>query len=128
MKLFKLIACLIFLSTFSFGQVFVGGLDINSADSIKIVEVYVNRRALRNIVHVSVDFGQRDNLNAMSIGNRSDDMLILEPETKKRMVFTSTAAVLNFFERNGWKYINGFADNTPDKAGYYYHFRKRQIK
>ena len=127
MKLFKLIACLIFLSTFFFGQIFVGGLDLNSADSIRIVEVYVNRRALRNIVHVSVDFGQRDNVCAECLGTRGDN-LVLEPETKRKMAFVSTAGMLNFFERNGGEYVNGFADIAPHKAGYYYHFRKRQVK
>ena len=128
MKSLILLASLISLSTFSFGQIFVGDVDINRVDSIKIVEVYVNRRALRNIVHGYVDLGQRDNSNAQSLGNRSDDLLILESETNKKMIFISTGSVLNFFERNGWEYINGFAENTTDAAGYYYHFRKRQAK
>ena len=113
------------MSTLGFGQIWVGDVNINQEDSIKIVEVYVNRRALKNIVHVYVDFGQRDNMNAMSLGNRSDDLLILDPETKRKKVFISTSAVLNFFEKNGWEYINGFAENSPENAGSYYHFRKR---
>ncbi|MEO6686162.1 MAG: hypothetical protein ABIN24_09360 [Dyadobacter sp.] len=123
-----LLLSLTLMSKLCFGQILVGNVDINRVDSIRIVELYVNRRALKNIVHVYVDFGQRDNLNAMSVGNRSDDLLIVEPLTKKKMVFTSTGAVLNFFERNGWEYINGFAENTGGTAGNYYHFRKRDQK
>ncbi|TDE09590.1 hypothetical protein [Dyadobacter psychrotolerans] len=127
MKSFILLAILFCLSTLCFGQILVGDVDINQVDSIKIAEVYVNRRAVKNVVHVYVDFGQRDNLNAKSVGNRIDDLLILDPETKRKMVFKSTGSVLNFFERKGWEYINGFAENTPDGSGYYY-FRKRLSK
>lgn len=128
MKSFILSAILVFLSTLSFGQIFVGDVDINLVDSIKIVEVYVDRRAFKNIVHVYVDYGQKDNLNAISIGNRSSYLLVLEPVTKRKKVFISTGGVLNFFERNGWEYINGFAENGPDIGGNYYHFRKRAVK
>ena len=125
MKQFVLLAGLTFMSTLAFGQIWVGEVNINQEDSIRIVEVYVNRRALKNVIHVYVDYGQRDNMNAMSLGSRSDDLLILDPETKRKKVFISTSAVLNFFEKNGWEYINGFAENIPESAGNYYHFRKR---
>ena len=128
MKQFISFVCLALVSTMGYGQILVGQVDINKTDSIRIVEVYINRQALKNIVHVYVDFGQRDNLAAGNLGIRSDDLLILEPDTKRRKVFTSTAAVLNFFERNGWDYLNGFAENEPDTPGYYYHFRKRVAK
>jgi hypothetical protein len=125
MKQFIFLSLLLLVSTLGFGQILVGDVDINREDSIRIIEVYVDRKAFKNIVHVYVDYGQRDNLNALSLGNKSDDLLIVDSESKKKKVFISSGAVLNFFEKNGWEYINGFAENTSETAGNYYHFRKR---
>ena len=125
MRQFIFLSFFLLVSTLGFGQILVGGVDINREDSIRIIEVYVDRRAFKNIVHVYVDYGQRDNLNALSLGNKSDDLLIVDSESKKKKVFISSGAVLNFFEKNGWEYINGFAENAPGAAGSYYHFRKK---
>jgi hypothetical protein len=126
MKRLLLVGCLALTSSFTFGQIIVGGVDINRADSVKIIEVYVNRRALRDLVHVYVDYGQKDNFNAQSLGNSNDVLVILDPETNKKKVFKSTAAVLNFFEKNGWEYTNSLIENTPETSGYYYYFKRRQ--
>jgi hypothetical protein len=127
MKRFLLIGCLALMSSFTFGQIVVGDVDINRADSVKIVEVYVNRRAFRNLVHVYVDYGQKDNFNAQSLGNLNDGLVIMDPLTNRKKVFKSTVAVLNFFESNGWEYMNSLIENTPETSGYYYYFRRRQV-
>ncbi|GGB97463.1 hypothetical protein [Dyadobacter sediminis] len=126
MKPYLLLALFSILPACCSAQIFVGDVDINRADSIKIVEVYINRRVLRNMVNVYVDYGQKDNFNAQSLGYRTDNLIIMQPETKKKMVFKSTAAVLNFFERNHWEYLDGFAENAAADSGYYYYFKKRQ--
>ena len=126
MKRFLLIGCMAMVPSFTFGQIVVGEVDINRADSVKIVEVYVDRRAFKNLVHVYVDFGQKDNFNARSLGNSSEDLVIMDTGTKKKKVFKSTAAVLNFFEKNGWEYMNGMIENTSETSGHYYYFRRRQ--
>jgi hypothetical protein len=125
MRRFLLVGCLALMSSVTFGQIIVGGVDINRADSVKIIEVYINRSAFKNVVHVYVDFGQKDNFNAMSIIGNNDDLIIKDPETKRKRIFKSTAAVLNFFEKNGWEYMNSLIESTPETSGYYYYFRKR---
>lgn len=126
MKRFFLIGCLALMPSFAFSQIVVGEVDINRADSVKIVEVYVDRRAFKNLVHVFVDFGQKDNFNARSLGNLNEGLVIMDTETKKKKTFKSTAAVLNFFEKNGWEYMNSVIENTSETSGHYYYFRRRQ--
>lgn len=128
MKQYLFLAVFSIVSTCCSGQIFVNDVDINRTDSIKIVEVYINRRVIRNVVNVYVDFGQKDNFYAKSFGNQTDNLIITYPGTKKKMVFKSTAAVLNFFERNNWEYLDGFAESSSADSGYYYYFKKRPTR
>jgi hypothetical protein len=128
MKTYLFLAVFSLVSTLCAGQIFVGEVDINRVDSIQIVELCIDRLVPKNRVNVYVDFGQRDNSNAQSLGNKTDELIINEPGTKKKMVFKSTAAVLNFFERNNWEYLDGFVETSRGISAYYYYFKKRQPK
>ena len=119
-------AALLFLSTQSSAQIFVGDVDINKQDSISVVEVYVGRRGPGNWVLVHVDYGQQGNATVKGLGSRNDQSTIIDPESRTRIIFKSTAAVLNFFERNNWDYVNSLSKNDPDSSGFYYYFKKRK--
>lgn len=107
------------------GQIYVGEVNINAVDSIRIVEVFIDReRAFMNFVTAFVDYGQKDNFNAQIIRKQTDNSIV-EPGTNKKVVFKSTAAVLNFFQRNNWEYFDGFAGNRTGAPGFYYYFKKR---
>ena len=116
------------VSLFSYGQVFVGEVNINAVDSINVIEVFIDRRLSRKSVDVYVDFGQKDNSNALGIGNQSDYLMITIPQSKKKMVFKSTAAVINFLENNNWKHYDNLSISTGPFAGFYYYFRKKTEK
>ena len=116
------------LSSFSYAQVFVAGVDINAADSINVIEVFIDRRMSRKSVDVYVDFGQKDNSNALTITSNSDNLMITVPGTKKKMAFKSTAAVINFLENNNWEHYNNLAVDSGTFAGFYYYFRKKTKK
>lgn len=107
------------------GQIFVGEVNINAVDSIRIVEVFIDReRAFMNFVTAFVDYGQKDNFNAQIIRKQTDNSIVV-PGTNKKVVFKSTAAVLNFFQRNNWEYFDGFAENRTGATGFYYYFKKK---
>lgn len=116
------------LSSFSYAQVVVGDVDINAADSVNVIEVFIDRRMSRKSVDVYVDFGQKDNSNALTIVGNSDNLMITLPGTKKKMVFKSTAAVINFLENNNWEHYNNLSVDTGNFAGFYYYFRKKTTK
>lgn len=125
MKVYCL-AVMFFVPMFCAGQIVVGEVNINAVDSIKIVEVYINReRAFRNFVNVFVDYGQKDNFYSVGIVKQTDNSIV-EPGTKTKVIFKSTAAVLNFFQRNNWEYFDGFADGRPGSTSFYYYFRKKE--
>ena len=99
MKPHILIAIFCLIPLFCHGQVFVGNVNINDNDTINVIEVLVDRRGSRKSIEVFVDFGQKDNSNSNSVGVKSDDLLITNPQNKKKVTFRSTAAVLNFLEK-----------------------------
>jgi hypothetical protein len=120
-----LTAFLLLLPFLSKAQVVVGGVDISNADSIQVIEVFVDRRSWKN-VDAYVDFGQRDNSKVLGLGARADEMKIMDPKTKRKIVFKSTASVINFLEKNDWvHYSNNLALNGGADVGGYYYFRKK---
>ena len=125
MKSHFLAFALLVMSASAFGQVIVGNMDINRVDSIKHVEVFIDRPAGRKVVSVALDFGQLDNSLFGTIGVRNDDFRIMDPKTNTKMVFKSTAAVLNFMNKNNWEHYDTVAVTTGSAAGFYYYFKKK---
>jgi hypothetical protein len=127
MKPFLFSTVLSLFPLFSFGQLFVGNVDINSADSVQIIEVYIDRGTFGKSVRAYVDFGQRDNSMAQNVVGRNDNMLITDPVTRERKVFKSTVAVLNFLENNHWEHYQSLIETVKGTStNFYYYFRKRK--
>jgi len=128
MKNYFLLSVLFIVSMSSQAQVIVGKVDVNLVDSIRIVEVYIDRPAARKVVSVALDYGQMDNSMFGTIGIRNDDFRIMDPKTNSKMVFKSTAAVINFMDRNNWDHYDTVAITSGSSAGFYYYFKKRLVK
>jgi hypothetical protein len=129
MKPFLFSTVLSLFPLFSFGQLFVGNVDINSADSVQVIEVYIDRGTFGKSVRAYVDFGQRDNSMAQNVIGRNDNMLITEPVTGEKKVFKSTAAVLNYLESNQWEHYHGLIETVKGTStNFYYYFRKRTVR
>ena len=125
MKKYLLIISFILISLSSFGQIFVGDVDINQADSVSVIEVYVDRTPFKS-VDVYVDFGQKDNSRAGGLGSRDADLRINDPVTKNRMNFKSTVAVLNYFDKNGWEQFDAnLALMRGNTIGSFFYFRRK---
>ncbi|REA56553.1 hypothetical protein DSL64_26430 [Dyadobacter luteus] len=115
MKRTFLLIALLTSSILSFGQVIVGEVDINQIDDLEVIEVLVDNRSLIRSVDVMVDYGHLQNeVNAW--GKRLESR-ITDPDTKERMVFKSSAHVINFLEKRGWK---NYSVVTREGVFYYY--------
>jgi hypothetical protein len=110
----------------AFGQVVIGGVDINKEEKVGIVEVLITSRFSSKSVNVYVDYGQRTNFRAENIESKSSDYTIVDPETKKEKLFASTAALLNFMEANNWEHYNSLAIQDRGDSEFYYYFRKKR--
>jgi hypothetical protein len=127
MKPFLFSTVLSLFPLFSFGQLFVGNVDINSADSVQVIEVYIDRGTFGKSIRAYVDYGQRDNSQAQNVIGRNDNMLVTDPVTHERKVFKSTAAVLNFLENNHWEHYQSLVETEKGTSNnFYYYFRKRK--
>lgn len=125
MKKYLLLTTSLLFAVFSYGQVIVAGLDVNKLDSVKVVEVLIERGAIRRSVDVYLDFGQKDNSGYRTIGIKDDDLRILDPLTGRKMVFKSTAAVINFMEKNNWEHYDTVTMTGSSSWSAYYYFRRK---
>ena len=124
-------ACLlsvVFLLTslFSYSQVFVGNININQDENIKIIEVLVAARLSAKSINIFVDFGQKSNYRSGSLNNKSKDQRITDPKTQEEKLFVSSSALLNYMESNGWEHYNSLFVN--DSGGLFYYYFKRKIQ
>lgn len=111
----------------SSAQVWVGDVDINKDEGIRIVEVLITERFSSKSVNVFVDYGQKTNFRADSFDNDDKARTIFDAEAKKEKVFASTAALLGFMESNGWEHYDSLMSRDKSGAGaYYYYFRKKR--
>ena len=110
----------------SFGQIYVGHVDITRLDSLRVIEVVIDRRGSGKTIDVFVDYGQKDNTNSLGMITRSDNVMMKDPRTQEKVIFKSTAAAINFFEQNGWMHYNTIMDRSISDVGYYY-FRKSPV-
>ena len=113
-------------SLFSYSQVFVGDVNINQDENIKIIEVLVAARLSAKSIIIFVDFGQKSNYRSGSLNNKSKDQRITDPKTQEEKLFVSSSALLNFMESNGWEHYNSLFVN--DSGGLFYYYFKRKIQ
>ena len=113
-----------FLSLASFGQVFVGEVNINEEKSVKIIEVLIADK-IKKSINVFVDFGQKSNFTAGSLNNKSKDQRITDPVTKIEKVFNTTSEVLNFMESNGWEHYDSLVITDRGFNVFYYYFKRK---
>ncbi|WP_221392878.1 hypothetical protein [Dyadobacter sp. NIV53] len=111
--------------SFSYSQVFVGNVDINRDEKIKVIEVMVVDWTLRKNVRVFVDYGQKSNLNAANLANNSENQKITDPVSGKEKVFVSAASLLNFMESNNWEHYNSVIQTESNSSAFFYYFRKK---
>ncbi|WP_254560362.1 hypothetical protein [Dyadobacter diqingensis] len=107
---------LILISTPSFSQIIVSGVDINKSDSIKVCTIEMIGYGLAgDKVDIFLDYGQKTKKTTTQITDL----------TGKTLTFFSSAAVLNHMENNGWQHYD--SQILPDRGllkRYYYYFRK----
>jgi hypothetical protein len=125
MKIVLLTLLLITAPLFGFAQLFVGDVDINQDEKIKIIEVLITSKMTSKSINVFVDYGQKGNFYADSWDNNASNQRIIDPVTKKEVRFASTAALLNFMEANGWQHYNSLALDEKGGGGFYYYFRRK---
>ena len=113
-------------SLFSYSQVFVGDVNINQDENIKIIEVLVAARLSAKSINIFVDFGQKSNYRSGSLNNKSKDQRITDPKTQEEKLFVSSSALLNYMESNGWEHYNSLFVN--DSGGLFYYYFKRKIQ
>ncbi len=127
-------AYFLFLSLFTIcpaiGQV-LGSVDISHLDSIQTVEVFIERPAGKWL-DVFLDYGQADNSNyATIIGGSRAALTIVDGTTGKKILFKSTASVLNFMNRHQWEHYDTVAAvettvfGALKQSGYFYYFRRK---
>lgn len=125
LKIFGILTLMV-LSFSTYGQVFVGNVDINQADSVSVIEVFVDRSGWKD-VSVFVDYGQKDNSVYNDLAAKRSDLRIVDPFTKYRIAFKSTAAVLNFLDQRGWDQMDsGISVRQGSISGTVFYFRKRK--
>jgi len=116
MKRFIIIILLI-LPGLSFSQVKVDGVDINSLEGIKYIEIVGFERLLSTKVTVTIDYGQK-----MKFG--SDQRI--EKEDGKPIIFNSVIEALNFLNKNGWEFVNNYAVTISNQNVYHYLLKRRE--
>lgn len=110
----------------AFAQVFVGDVDINKDEKIRIVEVLVTERLTRKSINVFVDYGHKTNFKVGNIETDEKAQLITDPTTKKEIPFASSAALLNFMESRDWEHYDTVTLRDNGSADFYYYFRKKR--
>ena len=113
-------------SLLSYSQLFVGNVNINQDENIKIIEVLVAARLSVKSINIFVDFGQKSNYRSGSLNNKSKDQRITDPKTQEEKLFVSSSALLNYMESNGWEHYNSLFVN--DSGGLFYYYFKRKIQ
>ena len=127
MKNFIHICIFLFASANAFSQIIVGKVDINSMDSVRLVEVFVERSTAIKSVDVYLDYGQNDNSNYAIIGVRNTNQRIMDPATNSKMIFRSTVSVLSFMEKNGWEHYESVALREGSRFGVFYYFKRKPL-
>ncbi|MCF0063246.1 hypothetical protein MUK70_10285 [Dyadobacter chenwenxiniae] len=125
MKHFFMPIVLALISLPTFGQLFVGKVDIDKSDSIKVIEVMIAEKMSNKYVDVYIDFGQKSNFKAGSIDNNPDDQRITDSTTGKPVRFKSTADVLNFLEAHNWDHYDSVIIADRGERLFYYYLRKK---
>jgi hypothetical protein len=110
----------------SVSQIVVGNVDINKADSVRIIEVLIAEKLSNKSVNVFVDFGQKSNFRSGYLDNNSENQRIVDPETKKEIRFKSASALLNYMEVNNWEHYDTAVVRDKSEQSFYYYFKKRK--
>ncbi len=100
MKLIQLLF-LILISQLTYGQIFVGGNDINKLEAGTHIQVEAQYfgAGLGSRLIVYVDYGQN-----FERGNSS--VLVTNEQGDEKKVFNTPAETLNFFLKNGWELVD----------------------
>ena len=112
MKNLILGVCLFFAGSLS-AQIMIGKKDINTAD-IKYIELVATQAGLfTGKVNIVVDFGERN--------------ATVKDDKGKPIDFNTVVAALNYFDKNGWEYVNNFVV-SEGTIGHVYHYLLRRKK
>lgn len=110
-----LIICLLFINSYSTAQIIVDNVDVN-AQPIKYLEILGVQKFMSFKVTVSVDYGQSIKWGAIQAIKGPDG---------KNMEFNGMVEALNFFDKNGWEYVNNFAVSEGQQSVYHYLLRRK---
>lgn len=124
MKHISIILIFVVISIPSFGQLFVGKVDINESDTIKVIEVLITEKMSNKYVDVYVDFGQKSNFRAGSLDNDPSDQRITDPATGKPIRFKSTIDVIQFLKANTWDHYDSVVIPDKGERSFYYYFKR----
>jgi hypothetical protein len=97
-------------------QINVDGLDVNSEEDLEYIQI-VGASRLNGQVVITIDYGQKSKLFKPSV--------IKGPNGKSK-VFNSMMGALNFFNSNGWEYINSYAITVGSSNVYHYLLKRKE--
>lgn len=98
-------------------QVSVEGVDINAL-GIKYCELRgYNTSTMSQKVSVVIDYGQEF---------KAFKPQVIRGEDGKPMVFNTMIDALNFMDRNGWEYLNGYIAASGSSSVYNYLLKRKE--
>ena len=116
MKKVTLFIAMAFFCLHVSAQVNVDGIDINTKENLEYVEI-LGVGKLNGQVVISIDYGQKRKLFKPSV--------IKGPDGKNR-AFNSMVDALNFFNSNGWEYVNSYAVTIGNSNVYHYLLKRKE--
>jgi len=115
MKKMILIAGLTLQTLVAKAQVIVDGTDINNLN-IKYIEMVGQSKILSMSIKIAIDYGQDFSWKAQTV----------KTVDGKTASFNSIVEALNFFDVNGWEYVNNYIIQTPaGEVTYRYLLKKK---
>ena len=116
-KLLIVAAFFMFMTSMSFGQVTVEGININKLDISYCKLSGYNKGIFANKIVITVDYGQKFKW--------WKTQRIVGPNGKD-MVFHTMIDALNFMEKNGWEYVNNYVISIGNDLVYQYLLKKKK--
>ncbi len=109
-----LVVAIIVLSAVALNAQTINGTKISELKS-DYIEIMSQAKFMSKKVTVIVDFGQQTKL----FGNPNKTMLVKD-ENGKPVVFNSAIDALNFFSKNGYKFVSAYAVTAGNQNVYHY--------
>lgn len=99
-------------------QILIEGIDINTLDSVKYVEMIAIEAGLfKSKLQIAVDYGQKIKWGTDARIQNSKGAV---------MAFNTNLHALNFFCNNGWEFVTTYAVSIPNGGSVYHYLLRRR--